>query len=125
MKEVMAIIRIDKINKTKDALLAVGISSIHVKDVLGRGKGYIDILQSENVESHWKEKIGELALVGRLVPKRKISIIVPNKLVPKVVNTIITANQTGKSGDGKIFVLPVYNSIRVRDGQSGDETLDE
>ncbi|MDR2439076.1 MAG: P-II family nitrogen regulator [Planctomycetaceae bacterium] len=125
MKEVMAIIRIDKINKTKDALLTAGISSIHVKDVLGRGKGYIDILQSENVESHWKEKIGELALVGRLVPKRKISMIVPDKLVQKVVKTIITANQTGKSGDGKIFVLPVSNSIRVRDGQSGDETLDE
>ncbi|MDR2117474.1 MAG: P-II family nitrogen regulator [Planctomycetaceae bacterium] len=125
MKEVMAIIRIDKINKTKDALLSAGISSIHVKDVLGRGKGYIDILQSENVESHWKEKIGELALVGRLVPKRKISIIVPDKLVQKVVKTIITVNQTGKSGDGKIFVLPVSNSIRIRDGQTGDETLDE
>ncbi|MDR1964668.1 MAG: P-II family nitrogen regulator [Planctomycetaceae bacterium] len=125
MKEVMAIIRIDKINKTKDALMTAGISSIHVKDVLGRGKGYIDILQSESVESHWKEKIGELALVGRLVPKRKISIIVPDKLVQKVVKTIISVNQTGKSGDGKIFVMPVANSIRVRDGQTGDETLDE
>jgi nitrogen regulatory protein PII 2 len=51
--------------------------------------------------------------------------IVPSKLVPKVVKTIIETNQTGKSGDGKIFVLPVSESIRVRDGQTGEETLDQ
>ncbi|MDR2642278.1 MAG: P-II family nitrogen regulator [Planctomycetaceae bacterium] len=125
MKEVMAIIRIDKINKTKDALMSVGISSMHVKDVLGRGKGLVDMLRLDGAEKLWEEKMEELGSVGRLIPKRKISIIVPDKLVQKVVKTIITTNQTGKSGDGKIFVMPVTNSIRVRDAQVGEETLDE
>jgi nitrogen regulatory protein PII 2 len=124
MKEVMAIIRIDKINKTKDALMKSGINSMHVKDVLGRGKGLIDMLRFDGAEKHWEEKREELGAVGRLIPKRKISIIVPDKLVQKVVKIIITTNQTGKSGDGKIFVLPISNSIRIRDGQSGEETLD-
>lgn len=121
----MAIIRIDKINKTKDALMSVGISSMHVKDVLGRGKGLVDMLRLDGAEKLWEEKMEELGSVGRLIPKRKISIIVPDKLVQKVVKTIITTNQTGKSGDGKIFVMPVTNSIRVRDAQVGEETLDE
>ncbi|MDR2346899.1 MAG: P-II family nitrogen regulator [Planctomycetaceae bacterium] len=125
MKEVMAIIRIDKINKTKDALMNAGISSIHVKDVLGRGKGLVDMLRLNGAEKLWEEKMEELGAVGRLIPKRKISIIVPDKLVQKVVKTIIVTNQTGKSGDGKIFVMPVSNSVRVRDGQTGEETLDE
>ncbi|MDR2169942.1 MAG: P-II family nitrogen regulator [Planctomycetaceae bacterium] len=125
MKEIMAIIRIDKINKTKNALINAGISSMHVKDVLGRGKGLVDILRLNGAEKLWEEKMEELGAVGRLIPKRKISIIVPDKLVQKVVQTIITTNQTGKSGDGKIFVLPVSNSIRIRDGQEGNETLDE
>jgi nitrogen regulatory protein PII 2 len=125
MKEVMAIIRIGKINQTKRALIDAGISSMHVKDVLGRGKGFVDMLRLEGAERVWEEKMEELAVVGRLIPKRKISIIVPDKLVKKVVHTIIEVNKTGKSGDGKIFVLPVNESIRVRDGQTGDETLDE
>ncbi|MDR1922938.1 MAG: P-II family nitrogen regulator [Planctomycetaceae bacterium] len=125
MKEVMAIIRIDKINKTKDALMDAGISSMHVKDVLGRGKGLVDILRLDGAEKLWEEKMEELGAVGRLVPKRKISIVVPDKLVAKVVKTIISTNQTGKSGDGKIFVMPVSNSVRIRDAQTGDETLDE
>jgi nitrogen regulatory protein PII 2 len=54
-----------------------------------------------------------------------ISVVVPNKLVKKVVETVISVNQTGKSGDGKIFVMPVMDSIRIRTGESGDETLDE
>ncbi|MDR1483449.1 MAG: P-II family nitrogen regulator [Planctomycetaceae bacterium] len=125
MKEIMAIIRIDKINKTKDALMNTGINSMHVKDVLGRGKGLVDMLRLDGAEKLWEEKMEELGAVGRLVPKRKLSIIVPDKLVQKVIKTIIKTNQTGKSGDGKIFVLPVAASIRVRDGQTGDETLDE
>ncbi len=54
-----------------------------------------------------------------------ISVVVPDKLVKKVVSTIIEVNKTGKAGDGKIFVLPVDESIRIRTGETGDETLDE
>jgi nitrogen regulatory protein PII 2 len=53
-----------------------------------------------------------------------LTLIVPDKLVKTVVSTIMKVNSTGKSGDGKIFVLPASESIRIRDGQTGDETLD-
>jgi nitrogen regulatory protein PII 2 len=66
----------------------------------------------------------ELGIAGRLIPKRMINVIVPDKLVKTVVSTVIKENQTGKSGDGKIFIMPVADSIRVRTGESGDETLD-
>ena len=54
-----------------------------------------------------------------------LSVVVPDKLVKRVVSTVIEVNQTGKAGDGKIFVLPVDESIRIRTGETGDETLDE
>ena len=61
----------------------------------------------------------------RLIPKRLITIVVPDNLVKKTVEVIIKANQTGKPGDGKIFVLPVLESYRVRTAESGDKVLDE
>jgi nitrogen regulatory protein PII 2 len=126
MKEVMAIIRVNMINKTKKALTDAGISSMHVKDVSGRGNGYLAALEASgnDTDKHWREQVGEYASVGRLVPKRKISMIVPDQLVEKIVETVIKTNQTGKSGDGKIFILPVSESIRIRDGISGTEVLD-
>lgn len=124
MKEVVAIVRMGKINKTKEALTAAGICSMHAKDVLGRGKGFVDILRLNGAEKVWEEKMDELAVVGRLIPKRMLTMIVPDKLVKTVVSTIMKVNSTGKSGDGKIFVLPAFESIRIRDGQTGDETLD-
>jgi nitrogen regulatory protein PII 2 len=54
-----------------------------------------------------------------------LSIVVPDKLVAKTVKTIIKTNQTGKSGDGKIFVMPVFDAIRIRTGEDGDAVLDE
>ena len=61
----------------------------------------------------------------RLIPKRWLTIIVPDRLVKTTVDTIIATNRTGKSGDGKIFVLPVSEAYRVRTGETGDTTLDE
>lgn len=124
MKEVIAIIRIGKINPTKEALLAAGFSGLHAKDVLGRGKGFVDILRLNGAEKHWEEKMDELAVVGRLIPKRMISMIIPDNLVKRAVQTILSVNSTGKSGDGKIFVVPVADSIRIRDGAAGADTLD-
>jgi nitrogen regulatory protein PII 2 len=126
MKEVMAIIRLNMINKTKNALAAAGIVSMHVKDVAGRGNGYLAQLESSenDVDRHWRDQIGEYASVGRLVPKRNISMILPDHLVHKAVKVIIDINQTGKSGDGKIFVLPVFEVFRIRDASTGNEVLD-
>jgi nitrogen regulatory protein PII 2 len=125
MKEVLAIVRMNKMNQTKRALSDAGITSLHAKDCLGRGKGIVEVLQLGGAEQEYEEKMAELGNVGRLIPKRMISIVVPDKLVKKVVDTIIATNKTGKSGDGKIFVMPVLESIRVRTGETGDETLDE
>ena len=124
MKEVMAIVRMGKINRTREALTAAGFTSLHVKDVLGRGKGFVDILRLNGAEKIWEEKMDELAVVGRLIPKRMISMVLPDKLVSRAIETIISVNSEGKSGDGKIFVLPIAESIRVRDGVRGEETLD-
>lgn len=125
MKEVMAVIRMNKINQTKKALSEAGISSLHARDCLGRGKGLVDISLLKGAEQGYEEAISQLGSTQRLIPKRMISVVIPDKLVQKVVKTIIQTNQTGKAGDGKIFILPVSESIRIRTGEEGDSTLDE
>jgi nitrogen regulatory protein PII 2 len=125
MKEVMAIIRMNMMNKTKRALADAGISSLYAKECLGRGKGTIEIPRYvEGAVERYQDMLQELGVAGRLVPKRMINVIVPDKLVKTVVNTVISVNKTGRSGDGKIFVMPVSESWRVRTGESGDDVLD-
>ena len=124
MKEVMAVIRMNRINQTKKALAAAGISSITGKEVLGRGKGLVDFAVLRGAEKGYEEAIAHLGDSQRLVPKRMLTIIVPDKQVPLVVNTIIEVNQTGKSGDGKIFVMPVMEAWQVRTGEDGDKVLE-
>ncbi|ACN14081.1 GlnB3 [Desulforapulum autotrophicum HRM2] len=125
MKEIMAVIRMNKINKTKLALIDAGISSMTAMDALGRGKGLVDMTLLKGAEQGYEEAIAQLGESGRLIPKRAISIVVPNKLVSKTVKTIIGVNQTGKSGDGVVWVMPVLESLSVRTGESGDKVLDE
>lgn len=124
MKEVMAIIRMNMMNKTKKALSDAGILSMTAKEVLGRGKGLVDYSLLEGAEKGYEEAIAQLGQTQRLIPKRLLLIVVPEKLVPVAVKTIIEVNQTGKSGDGKIFVMPVSNSFSVRTGENGDSVLD-
>jgi nitrogen regulatory protein PII 2 len=125
MKEVVAVIRMNKINDTKKALSAAGISSMNAKECLGRGKGLVDFKVLQGAEKGYEEAIAQLGQSHRLVPKRMVTIVVPDKLVSKVVSTIISVNQTGKSGDGKIFVMPVFDAYKVRTGENGDAVLDE
>ncbi len=125
MKEVMAIIRMNMMNKTKKALSDAGIPSMTAKDVLGRGKGLVDYQLLEGAEKGYEEAIAQLGQSGRLIPKRLLLIVVPEKLVPMTVSTIIKVNQTGKSGDGKVFVMPATDSVSVRTGEGGDIVLDE
>ncbi|OPY65667.1 MAG: Nitrogen regulatory protein P-II [Syntrophorhabdaceae bacterium PtaU1.Bin034] len=125
MKEVMAVIRMNKINQTKRALADAGISSVHARECLGRGKGLVDLDVLKGAEAGYEEAISLLGNTQRLIPKRMISIIVPDKLVKRTVDAIIASNRTGKAGDGKIFVMPVQDAVRIRTGESGDETLDE
>ena len=125
MKEIMAIVRINMMNKTKEALAEAGISSITARDALGRGKGLVDLNLLEGAEKGYEEAIVQLGQSQRLIPKRIFFVVVPDRLVKKTVQTIMTVNRTGKSGDGKIFVMPVMDSVRVRTGESGDQVLDE
>ena len=125
MKEVIAVIRMNKINETKKALSAAGISSMNARECLGRGKGLVDFKVLQGAEKGYEEAISQLGQSQRLVPKRMLTIVVPDKLVTRVVNTIIEVNKTGKSGDGKIFVMPILESYKVRTGESGDAVLDE
>jgi nitrogen regulatory protein PII 2 len=125
MKEITAIIRMNKMNETKRALSDAGISSVTARDALGRGKGLVDMQLLKGAELGFEEAISKLGQSGRLIPKRILLVIVPDKLVEKTVKTIIRVNQTGKSGDGKIYVMPYLDAVRVRTGEFGDEVLDD
>ena len=124
MKEVMAVVRMNKINETKKALIDAGISSMTAVECLGRGKALVDMELLKGAQEGHEEAIAQLGQTGRLHPRRAIFVVVPDKLVQKTVDTIIKANQTGNPGDGKIWVQPTYNSISVRTSESGDTVLD-
>jgi nitrogen regulatory protein PII 2 len=125
MKEIMAIVRMNKMNQTKRALSEAGITSITARDALGRGKGLVDIHLLEGAEKGYEEAISQLGQTQRMIPKRALIVVVPDELVDRTVQTLIRVNQTGKSGDGKIFVMPCQDAIRVRTGEQGDTVLDE
>ena len=125
MKEIIAIIRMNKMNVTKRALAEAGISSFTGRKVVGRGKGKVDYLLLKGAEEGYDEAINQLGPGPKLIPKRMLNIVVPDGLVDVTVKTIIETNQTGSPGDGKIFVLPLLDAIRVRTGDAGDKVLDE
>ena len=121
MKEIIAIIRLNKLSQTKKALADAGFPAYTCRKVAGRGKKMMDPalyhIASEEEELS-ATPVGEfISSASRLVPKRLFTLVVQNEDVQSVVNTIMDANSEGNSGDGKIFVLPILESIRVRDGQ--------
>lgn len=127
MKEVMAIIRLNKVNQTKKALAEAGFPSFTCRKVLGRGKKTVDfelmegcINLSEFQPSPLAENLSERA---RLIPKRLFTLIVNEEDVKKVVDIIINVNSTSTPGDGKIFVLPIEEVYRVRDEIAGSEAI--
>jgi nitrogen regulatory protein PII 2 len=123
MKLILAIIRIAKMGETKQALADAGLPSFTAMPVLGRGQGHGDL-----------EKLKEAAAArgileympeeSRLKSKRMITLIVTDEKKDLAVETILKTNQTGKSGDGKIFVVNTLGSYSVHTGESGDGTLD-
>jgi nitrogen regulatory protein PII 2 len=125
MKEVMAIVRQNKVNVTKEALAAAGIPAFTCRRVLGRGKKLIDMTLLRSIVDAGEVPAtpeGEyLSEINRLISKRVFTIIVEDSEVGLVVNTIIDANSTGNPGDGKIFVLPIHENYRVRNGEMTTE----
>jgi nitrogen regulatory protein PII 2 len=125
MKEVMAIIRMNKINDTKRALAENGYSQFTGRKVMGRGRGPVDAAVAAGAKAGSEEALALLGRSPRLFPKRLLTVVVPDNKVKGVVDTIIKVNRTGHAGDGKIFVIPLQDAVRVRTGESGDLALDE
>jgi len=119
MKEVMAFIRTNKVNVTKKALAEGGFPAFTCRPVLGRGKKSIDpellSIVIQNGELPLNMSGEHLTEAFRLIPKRFF--IMEDSEVPKAVEILIKANQTGNPGDGKIFVLPINEAYTVRSGE--------
>ncbi|WP_423128005.1 P-II family nitrogen regulator [Gaoshiqia sp. Z1-71] len=125
MKLIMAIIRIDKMNATKRALSDVGLPSMTATGkVFGRGKGLWDAKVLEGVKKDLPEALAHLGKEPRLRPQRVVTLVVTDDKLDIAVETIIEANQTPEPGDGKIFVIPLHESVKIRTGETGDITLD-
>jgi len=112
MKKVEAIIKPHKLEDVKEALTAIGVSGMSVTEIKGFGKqkGHTELYRGAEY-------------VIDFIPKLKIEVVIPDELVEKVVEAIIKAAKTGKIGDGKIFIIPVEDAIRIRTGERGDSAL--
>ncbi len=121
----MAVIRMNNMNQTKQALVDAGVSSFTATKVLGRGKGQVDFQLLKGATEGYEEAIVQLGHTPRLIPKRLLTIVVPDDKASLVVQTLLAANQTGKPGDGKIFVMPVSDAVQIRTGARGDEAVDD
>lgn len=120
MKQVIAIIRMNKVNATKEALVSAGFPAFTVRKVLGRGRGNVDYRIIHGAEESHPEAIARLKDDGpMLIPKRMMNLVVPDEAAPLVIQSIIQANQTGQKGDGKIFVVPLADAVRIRTGETG------
>ncbi len=112
MKKIEAIIKPFKLDEVKSALSAVAVQGMTVTEVrgFGRQKGHKEVYRGAEY-------------VVELVPKIKIEVVVPDQTLTRVVETIAKAAKTGNIGDGKIFVSPVEEAIRIRTGERGEGAL--
>ena len=123
MKEVIAVVRMNMMNQNKKALTEAGISAFFAHEAQGRGRGLVNNMVLEGAAAGYEEAMAVLGEKGKLYPKRMITVVVADKEVPALVATLIKTNQTGKPGDGKIFVLPVDDAVRVRTGEKGQKAV--
>lgn len=135
MKEIIAVVRMNKTSATKQALVKAGAAGFTALKVMGRGQ----LVQDESVIVERKNKLLQLAgddeqetalliegfLTGeRLFPRRLFNVLAKDEDVEGIVAAIIAANRTdNKVGDGKIFVLPVTDAVRVRTGETGEAAV--
>jgi len=123
MKEVIAVVRMNKMNRTKEALTREGINAFFAHEVQGRGKGLVDESLLQGAEQGIPEAISLLGEHGKLYPKRMVTVVVPDSQVRKVVRVLMEVNSTGSRGDGKIFVLPLSDAARIRTGETGEAAI--
>src|SRR3990172_1852209 len=112
MKKIEAIIKPFKLDEVKESLSEIGVQGMTVTEVKGFGR-----------TGGKKEVYRGSAYVVDFVPKVKIQIILKNDLVPRVLSPISEAAKTGRIGDGKIFVTPVDEVIRIRTGEKGEDAI--
>jgi nitrogen regulatory protein P-II 1 len=112
MKKIEAIIKPHKLDEVKERLRQVGVSGMTVSEVKGFGRtgGKTEVYRGS-------------AYVVDFVPKVRIEIVVKDSIVAEVVQAIAGAAKTGKIGDGKIFVTPVDEALRIRTGEKGEEAI--
>jgi nitrogen regulatory protein PII len=106
MKLVKAIVRPDKVDDVRDALEKIKVSGMTVTDVRGHGrqKGHTAVYRGKEYSV-------------TLLPKVEIEVVVPDGVLDEVIQTIITSARTGEIGDGRVFVLPVEQSYKIRTGE--------
>ena len=112
MKLIIAIIKPFKLEEVKEALAAAGIEGMTVTEVKGFGR-----------TGGKKEVYRGSAYVVDFVPKVKLEIVVPDSMVHQVIDAIEKSAKTGRIGDGKIFVSPVDEAVRIRTGEKGEEAI--
>ena len=112
MKKIEGIIRQERLDAVKTSLEASGYFGMTVSEVSGRGR-------QGGLTLQWR--VGEYKV--DLLPKIKVEVVVLDEDVARMLNVITTAARTGEMGDGKLFVLPVENAVRVRTGEEGDNAI--
>ncbi len=112
MKKVEAIIKPFKLEEVKDALTEIGVHGLTVSEVkgFGRQKGHTELYRGAEY-------------VVDFIPKIKIEVVVSEDMVEKVVETIVNSARTGRIGDGKVFIVPVEDIIRIRTGERGKDAI--
>ena len=112
MKKIEAIIKPFKLDDVKEALVEADISRITVSEVKGHGRqqGHTELYRGNEY-------------VVEYLPKIKIEIVVNDEFVEKAIDAIIKGAKTGKIGDGKIFVSPIENVVRIRTGETGNDAV--
>ena len=112
MKKLEAIIKPFKLDEVKDGLSNIGIKGLSITEIkgFGRQRGHKEVYRGAEYQVDFVSKI-------------KIEIIMEDALVPEAVKTIQEKAQTGQIGDGKIFILPVEEAIRIRTGEAGESAL--
>lgn len=112
MVKVEAIVRSDRLEDVREALEEVGVRGLTVTDVRGYGR-------QKGTTHHYRG----IEYSVTFIPKVKIETVVEDEIADSVVDAIISAARTGEIGDGKIFVIPVSNAVRVRTGESGRDAI--
>ncbi len=112
MKKIEAIVQPFKLDEVKEALIAIGVEGITVSEVRGHGrqKGHKEVYRGQEYEVD-------------LLPKVKLEIVVADENSDRIVATLAQSARTGKIGDGKIFVFPVEQAIRIRNDDRGEAAL--